>query len=96
MLNSILNEHLISLGPSQRQEFKNKMSRAADFYFIIVRFPAVSEQLSQHFTHQPRDVYSRSPTDTQTFRKSIAKISVATGDNSLTEDHFHQKQAAAL
>lgn len=35
-----------------------------------------------------------SPTDTKMFRNPATKISVATGDNSLADDHFHQKQGA--
>lgn len=30
------------------------------------------------------------------FRKSASKISVAIGDNSRANDHFHQKQGAGL
>lgn len=36
------------------------------------------------------------PRTQKMFRKSTTKISVATGDNSLADDHFHQKQRAGL
>lgn len=72
------------------------MSRVTEFYFIIIKYPAALEQLSLCFTHQLSNVYSWFSMDTNMFRKSTTKISVAIGDNSRANDHFHQKQGAGL
>ena len=72
------------------------MSTVTEFYFIIIKYPVVLKQLLLCFTHQLCNVYSWSPMDTKMFRKSTTKISVAIGDNSLADNHFHQKQGAVL
>lgn len=96
LANSILKEQLISLVLSWHQKLKKKMSRVTEFYFIIIKYPAALEQLSLCFTHQLSNVYSWFSMDTNMFRKSTTKISVAIGDNSRANDHFHQKQGAGL
>lgn len=96
LANSILKEQLISLVLSWHQKLKKKMSRVMEFYFIIIKYPAALEQLSLCFTHQLSNVYSWFSMDTNMFRKSTTKISVAIGDNSRANDHFHQKQGAGL
>lgn len=65
LASSILKEQLVSLVSSWHEEFKKKMSRVREFYCIIIKYPAVSEQLSLCFTQQLCSVYSWSATDTK-------------------------------